>query len=381
VNVVVAGVISLPPFVPGIAWDWLHYALGLRDLGHDVTYLEELDSDWCVDPGGEPCAFEDSLNRRLFRETMERFELEGLQLLDGTPAPGSEPELSERCRAYDVLLNISGHARSPRVLDGAGRRAYIDQDPVYTQLWIAEYGQRELLDGHDVFFTHGLNIGTSRTHIPDGGIAWNHLLPPVVLDRWPVANGAAPRRFTTIASWTTYSDLEYDGEWYRSKYAEFDRFADLPSRVNSGTELEVALQSWREGDPGIERLREGGWHLSEAGRIGTLDGYQRFIAESRGEIGIAKEAYVKGRSGWFSDRATHYLASGRPVLAQATGFEEVLPTGEGLLAFATPEEAAAAIADVDRRYDDHCRAARAWAETHLDHRRVLPEVLERCLSA
>ena len=380
-NVVVAGVISLPPFAPGIAWDWLHYAIGLRELGHRVLYLEELDSSWCVDAAGRPCAFENSVNRDLFRATMDRFGLDGCQLVDGAPAERDERELVAWCRSADLLVNISGHVRSPVVLESVRRRAYVDQDPVYTQLWIAEYGKSELLADHDVFLTHGLNIGSPRTHIPDGGIEWHHLLPPVVLDCWPVANGEPPRGFTTIASWSTYSDLEYDGEWYRAKYAEFERFADLPTRVDGAAELEVALQSWREGDPGIERLRSGGWRVSSAGAIDSLDAYQAFIADSRGEIGIAKEAYVKGRSGWFSDRATHYLASGRPVVAQATGFEGLLPTGDGLLAFSTPDEAAEAIADVESRYDEHRRAARAWAERHVNHRVVLPEVLERCLAA
>jgi hypothetical protein len=373
-------VISLPPFSPGIAWDWLHHAIGLRDLGHDVLYVEEVDSAWCMDAAGRTCAFEDSVNRRLFAQIMSRFGLRGCQLLDGRATAGlTEEELAAWCREAELLVNISGHVRSPSVIDRVGRRAYVDQDPVYTQLWIAEYGAGDLLAGHDVFLTHGLNIGTERTHIPSGGIDWHHLLPPVVLDLWPVANGAPPARFTTIASWSTYSDLEYQGEWYRSKYAEFERFADLPARVEA--ELEVALQSYRDDDEGIQRLQSGGWRLSDAGRMGTLDGYQAFIADSRGEIGIAKGAYVKGRSGWFSDRASHYLASGRPVIAQATGFEQILPTGDGLLAFSTQEEAAAAITDVDSRYDEHCRAARDWAERHVDHRKVLPEVLETCARA
>ena len=129
---------------------------------------------------------------------------------------------------------------------------------------------------------------------------------------------------------------------------------------------------------GITLLREKGWFVSNASQIGNLSGYQGYISRSRAEIGIAKNAYVKGRSGWFSDRAAHYLASGRPVLAQATGFEEHLPTGRGLLSFETLDDAAAGVEEIDRDYKSHCRAAREFAEEYLDYRKLLPKMLETC---
>src|SRR5262249_36701740 len=200
----------------------------------------------------------------------------------------------------------------------------------------------------------------------------------VVPDCWPVHPPAAGARFTTIASWGGFGDLCYRGEGYRSKYEEFRRFAALPGQGGPG--VEVALRRHSEGDEGVRLLRDHGWHVTEAARIDDLAAYQGYIAGSRAEIGIAKNAYVRGRSGWFSDRSAHYLASGRPVLAQATGFERHLPTGRGLLAFADLEEAAAGVERIERDYPGHCRAAREIAEEFLDYRKVLPKLLDGCLS-
>ena len=156
------------------------------------------------------------------------------------------------------------------------------------------------------------------------------------------------------------------------------RLADLPIRANQ--EIELALKAYRENDPDIHHLREKGWLVCKSSEAGDLSGYQSYIARSHAELGIAKHAYVKGRSGWFSERSAHYLASGKPVLAQRTGFERCLPTGEGLLIFRDIDEACAGIEAINTDYERHCRAARAFAEEHLDFRKVLPRFLEAVMS-
>jgi hypothetical protein len=379
-RIIVAGVVSLSPFSPGFVWDWAHIAVGLGRWGHDVYYVEEVEPKWCVDAHGQKCRFEDSINRALFRTSMERFGLmeRACQLYNrGEAAFGLSPDaLAAVARDADLLVNISGHAKSDLLLGAVKRRAYVDQDPVYTQLWLAEYGKDLNLRAHDFFFTVGLNIGTPRSPIPDGGIRWHGLLPPVVLDYWPVRIDPSCERFTTIASWAGYRDLCYRGEWYGSKAEEFRRFAGLPRRADQA--FEVAMRRHEREEEGIRLLRESGWVVTEAGRIRDLESYQAYIAASRAEIGIAKNAYVKGRSGWFSDRASHYLASGKPVLAQATGFEWHVPCGRGLIAFGTMEEAVEGVRAINRDYREHCLAARAFAEEHLDHAKVLPRMLDVC---
>jgi hypothetical protein len=379
-RIIIGAVLSISPFSPGIAWTWMHHTVGLRRLGHDVYYVEEVGPRWCVDALGRPSAFEGSANRELFRATTERFGFgeRACQLYNGGEATFgmSLNRLVEVCRGADLLLNISGHLKSEFLLAGVKRRAYFDQDPVYTQLWHAEYGKDLNFRGHDVFVTVGLNIGTPHTRIPDCGVRWCHALPPVVLDYWPPRDGPSCARFTTVASWGSFGDLCYRGEWYCSKYAEFRRFAELPRKTGQG--FEAALRRHREDDEGVRLLWDNGWAVTEATRFADLSAYQGYIGRSRAEIGIAKGAYVRGRSGWFSDRAAHYLASGKPVLAQATGFERHLQTGRGLLAFDDLEGAAEGVAEINRDYPAHCRAARAIAEEFLDYRKVLPKLLEDC---
>jgi hypothetical protein len=377
-KIMVGAVLSVPPFSAGMAWNWMHTVLGLRKLGHRVCYVEEVKPSWCVDAQGRRCGYEQSVNREWFRATMARFGLTHVacQVYDSGKATTGLPfrQLLREAAETDLLINMSGHVKTEAILEKVRRRVYVDQDPVYTQLWRAEYGAGLDFDRHDTFFTVGLNIGTRFSHIPDGGVTWKHTLPPVVPELWPYRFEASAGRFTTVASWSTYGDLQYRGRWYRSKYAEFNRFAELPRRVDQ--QLEVRLKCFREDDPGIRRLRDNGWILSEAPDLGDLSRYQEYIARSRAEIGIAKGAYVAGRSGWFGDRWSHYLASGKPVLAQSTGFERLLPTGHGLLPFRDMEEAVAGIEAINRSYETHCRAAREFAEEYLSYAKVLPAMLD-----
>ena len=381
-RIIIGAVISLPPISAGCAWNRLQYVLGLRQLGHEVVVVEEVRPEWCVDETGRRCAYADSANRRGFIDIMRQFDLvdHSCQVYNAGEATAgmSRQALREFAADADLLVDISGHVTTDFVLDAVARRAYLDQDPVYTQLWRAEYGKDLRLDRYDVHFTVGLNIGTPFSPIPDCGITWHATLPPVVRDLWPAIDdgGAATAPLTTVASLYGYSDLQFRGEWYRTKYEEFRRFVELPRRT--GQPFEVLLKNFSDDDDGVRLLREHGWRVRKSNVTSDLFAYRDYIAASRGEIGITKGAYVKGRSGWFSDRTASYLASGRPALAQATGFERCLPTGRGVLCFDTLDQAAAAVEDIRSDYSAHCAAAREFAAAYLDARKVLPPMLEAC---
>lgn len=381
-RIVIGAVISLPPVSAGCAWNRLQYVLGLRQLGHEVVFVEEVRPEWCVDDSASRCSYAQSANRRAFIDIMRRFDLldHACQLYHGGESTTgmSRAAMEEFADGADLLIDISGHITTDFVLAAVRRRAYLDQDPVYTQLWHAEYRKDLRLDRYDVHFTVGLNIGTPCSPIPDCGIAWQHTLPPVVLDLWPVVDpvAAAAAPITTVASLYGYSDLQFRGEWYRTKYDEFRRFVELPRRT--GERFEVLLKHFSDDDEGVRLLREHGWSVRKSGITCDLFAYRDHIAASRAEIGITKGAYVKGRSGWFSDRTASYLASGRPALAQSTGFERCLPTGRGLLCFQTVDEAAVAVEELRADYAAHCAAARDWAAAYLDARKVLPAMLDSC---
>jgi hypothetical protein len=381
-RIIIGAVISLPPVSAGCAWNRLQYVLGLRQLGHEIVFVEEVRPEWCVDDAGRRCTYADSQNRRGFMEIMRQFNLldDSCQIYNGgEETTGMTREaVSEFAADADLLIDISGHVTTDFVLDAVARRAYVDQDPVYTQLWRAEYGKDLRLGRYDVFFTVGLNIGTPFSPIPDCGIAWHETLPPIVLGLWPAtddsASAAAP--FTTVASLYGYSDLQFRGEWYRTKYEEFRRFVELPRRADEA--FEVLLKDFGDNDEGVRLLRENGWRVRKSNVTSDVFAYRDYIASSRGEIGITKGAYVKGRSGWFSDRTAAYLASGRPALSQSTGFERCLPTGQGILCFDTMEQAAAAVGTIRSDYRAHCAAAREFATAYLDARKVLPAMLDAC---
>lgn len=379
-RILFSAAISQEPFSPGIAWDRIHWLHGLRELGHEVYFVEELQPEWAVDSQGEPTPYAASMNRRRFVELMERFDFSdrACQLYAGGEAT-SGLELARLLKAAegaDLLLNMSGHLKDRRVLERVAVRVYLDVDPVYTQLWVAEYGEDLGFGDHDLFFTVGLEIGRADCPIPSAGVRWRHFLPPVVPELWPLSRTPGAGDFTTVASLTGFSELRHGGRRYGSKYPEFRKFAGLPSAADAP--LEVSLKAFREEDPVIRAMRSGGWKIADAGRIAGLDEYRAYIARSRAEIGIAQEAYVAGSSGWFSDRSAQYLTAGRPVLAQATGFERHLPVGRGLLAFSTMDEAVAGIEEIDADYAGHCEAARRIAEERLSYRVVLPRFLEAC---
>ena len=394
-KIILGAVISLPPVSAGCAWNRLQYVLGLRRLGHDVCFVEEVRPNWCVGEDGRPCAYEDSINRRAFDAIMRRFDLLGrsCQIYDGGAETCglSRQALGIFAHEADLLINISGHVTTEWVLNGPARLAYLDQDPVYTQLWQAEYGRDLGLARYDVLFTVGLNIGTPASPIPDCGLTWRHTLPPVVPDLWegPAGGGhvlsdcnGRPTRFTTVASWGGYGDLCFRGEWYRSKYDEVRRFAELPRAAGPSSEFELLLKDFREDDDGVRLLRDGGWRVRRSGLEATdLSAYRNYLSGSDAEIGITKGAYVKGVSGWFSDRTASYLASGRPALIQDTGIQAHVPTGTGLLCFGDVEEAAAGAAAIRSDYTAHCHAARELAAEYFDYRMVLPAMLDACAAA
>lgn len=385
-KIILGAMICMPPVSAGCIWNRLQYFIGLLKLGHDVVFLEEVKPKWSIDDAGRPCAYSDSLNLRAFSEVMARFGAldRSCQLYNGGEATFgmTRDDLHRFAREADLLIDISGHVTTDFVLDAVKRRAYFDHDPVYTQLWISEYGKDLNLRRYDAFLTLGLNIGTPFSHIPDCGIQWHASLPPAILEHWDDAWQAgidlSATRFTTVASFSGYGDLCYRGEWYRSKYDEFRRFADLPKR--SRQECEVMLKDFKDDDEGVQLLREGGWTVRKSPESADLDLYRRYIAHSRGEIGITKGTYVKGRSGWFSDRTASYLASGKPCLVQSTGIEHWLPVGQGLLTFSNVDEAVAGMQSINEDYATHCQAARDFAAEYLDYRKVLPPVLEACFA-
>jgi hypothetical protein len=380
-RIIVTGMIAQYP-LGGMTWHYLQYLLGLARLGHDVYYLE--------DTGAAPyrpvervktqdCAS----NVAYLAGVMSRFGLGDKwayclfmgQQWFGLP----DAERRAALRSADLLLNVSGALARPQVYRQVRRLAYVDTDPVFTQVKLAggEATDRARVDAHDVHFSFGEHLSGA---VPDTGHRWRPTRQPIALAEW---HPQTPRRevLTTVMNWAAKPEpLVYGGQTYGQKDLEFPRFLDLPARV-APTVLEVALNAGKGHRAPYSLLASKGWRVVDPEAVCLdLDSYRRYIESSRAEWSVAKHGYVQGQAGWFSERSACYLAAGRPVVVQDTGFSAVLPVGEGLVPFTTLEEAVAAIREVEGNYARHAKAARAIAEEWFDSDKVLKRLLEEALS-
>jgi hypothetical protein len=372
-TLIVAGSVAQRPAAGGHTWVFLQYLLGFRDLGWDVLLLDRLEPDMCVGANGEPCPLEDSVNLRYLHDVVERFDLEDSYALlfdGGKVCLGmSREQLHERATRSALLLNVNGFIEDPEVIDRAQRTAYLDIDPGFGQMW-RELGLHDPFVGHDFYVTVGENIGQAGCEIPTGGIDWVTTPQPVVLDRWP-SQPPDGRAFTSVVSWRgPAAPVVYGDKTYGLRVHEFRKFAALPKL--SSASFEIALDIHPADETDADLLRSNGWLLVDPRAVADDPwSYQRYVQQSMAEVMIAKNMYVESRSGWFSDRSICYLASGKPVLAQDTGFTRLYETGEGLVAFNDLEEAVAGAEQITSDYERHARAAREIAETYFDSRKVL----------
>jgi len=399
-RIVVTGLIAQHPSLGGVAWDYVQYPAGLAKLGHDVYYLED-SGQWTYRlDGGETkesrIAFDPTANVRHLATVMERFGLRDRWMYRFPIRPRwyglPHRRRSDVLSTADLLINVSGTLRRPTDYRSIPRLAYIDSDPVFTQVKLQlRHGQRKFqnrFSAHDVIFSFGERIAGSEYA---DGMNWRPTRQPVLLSEWQPEE---PTRdvFTTVLSWTSYQTLRYRGRWYGQKDAQLKRYLGVAQAVRP-VKLEIALggtqhAAWQthgvmsgSGSTPAEMLRRAGWQVADAASaVGSLDQYRRYVATSKAEWSVAKHGYVAGRSGWFSCRSACYLAAGRPVVVEDTGFSSVLPTGEGILAFSSPDEAVDTIRDVTARYDRHARTAQALAAEYFDSDRVLTRLVEEAMS-
>ncbi len=377
-TILLGGMVASVPHQGGATWAVLQYALGLRRLGHDVWLVEELDPG---ERAPRPSELESSKSGAYFRALAARFALEDRSalLVGGTEQTlgVSYERLRDAAGRADLLLNESGLLRDEQLVRGIPVRAYLDLDPAFAQVW-HEQGIDVGFEGHNRFVTVGQAIGTPGSPVPTCGIDWIGSLPPVVLERWPRADPAPEGAFTTIGNWRGYGSVEHQGVFYGQKAHSLRHFISLPARTSA--RLQLALTIHPDEKPDLQALDENRWPRVDPVEVaGDPDRYQSYIRASKAELGIVKSGYVESRCGWFSDRSACYLASGRPVIAQETGFSRFLPAGEGLLSFDGMESLVAGIDEIERNYDDHARAAHALAEEHLDSDTVLTRLLERVM--
>jgi hypothetical protein len=365
VRIVVSGRLAAVPAQGGATWAVLQYVLGLRRLRHDVWFVE-------------PVERVDQHQVRYFRDVVGTFDLEDRAVLyeeGGAAAAGTALDrLLDALGTADLLVNISGVLRDPELLERPARRLYLDVDPAFTQLWHLQ-GVDVGIDGHERYATVGGLIGSASCTVPTCGLDWIPTDQPVVLDEWPAVEELRHDALTTVGHWRGYGSIEHAGTIYGQRAHSMRTLVELPGLVDTPLMPALAIHPGETDD--LESLDRNGWQVLDPEAVaGTPHSYRAFVQGSLGEIGIPKAGYVTSRCGWFSDRSVCYLASGRPVVVQDTGFSELVPTGDGLLAFDTTGQAAAAVDDLRSRYPRHARAARELAVAYFDSDRVLSRLLE-----
>jgi hypothetical protein len=376
---VVVGFIGKLPMAGMMLYN-LHYILGLQDLGYDVHYVEQQNSaEDYYDPRLNEMTSSVIYGREYVRSNLDTFGIgvDRFSIIDidrschGSGWDGLEAALAKA----DFVLNLADATWFDE-LERCPKRAFVDGDPVFTQAAMLSGGPlANTISKYEVLFTYCNRMGKADCFVPSAGREWFATRPVVSTRLWraDVPEDPALLPMTNLMNWSAGAEPELRGQIYRQKGPELERFITIPLLARGPFVLALGGGDLEP----RQRLRQNAWIIVDPLSItASFEAYSGFINRSRADFGIAKHAYVASRSGWFSDRATCYLASGRPVLHQDTGFDDWLPVGEGVLIFATIPEALDALKELDANYAQHARAARSIAEEHFEARTVIGRMLD-----
>ncbi len=377
---IVAGYLARYP-LGGHLLSQYHFLAGLAKLGYEVVFVEHHGwSNACYDPRTNTMSDDPTYG---LSQILPFFKSIGSRRWCYVDAAGTwhglqQDDVRNLCHNAAVVVSVSSTTWLDELRE-CNTRIFVDIDPGFTQFKMSPTpnascpGYASPYD-FNFHFTFGERIGQPDCPIPTHGLRWQPIRQPLARELIQPRFTPQARRFTTVMSWTAYGSMEYRGVTYGQKNLEMLKFLDLPRRT--GEVFEIALGGVGAPAP---QLQDAGWVITEAlAATGSVDAYLGYIGNSRGEFSVAKDGYVRTRCGWFSDRTVAYLASGKPVIVQDTGFREVLPCGEGLFAFQTADDVVAAMEEIGRDYGRHCRAARRIAEDYFDSHKVLTAMLTAC---
>jgi hypothetical protein len=383
-RIVVMGFMAGCP-IAGVVWQHIHYIVGLQRLGHEVYYIED-----SARLPYDPLTFEITNDYGYALKNLARlarqFGFEDrwafcARYLPDEPCYGlSIEKIRDLYRTADAILNVCGTQELNADLAQSERILYVESDPGVEQILVDQGDPKPIdyLSRHRTLFTFGENIGRPECPIPTHQFQWLPTRQPVVTDFWKSDAPPPPDAlFTTIANWNTsgLKDIEWRGDKYLwSKSLEFLKFVEAPARAGEAFELATTIR-----DAGtVERFRQSGWQFSNPDRISLEHNeYVDFIRRSKGEFTVAKDQYVRLRTGWFSDRSACYLAAGRPVITQETGFTRLYGGDRGLLAFQTLDDIVEAVRAINADYPAHSRAAYEIAAEHFEATKVVASLLDR----
>ena len=379
-RIIVFGILFWYPLA-GVTYQFLHYLIALRRLGYDPYYIED-SGRWIYDPALNDLSPDATRNIEAVVPVLEAHGFGNRWAFRGSYPEGrcygmTDDQILTLYRDADAFLNVTGAQEIRDEHRQCRRRIYVESDPFASQVQVANGHEPTIraLEAHDTHFTFGENIGQPDCTVPVERFHWQPTRQPVVMDLWQHSFSGAGAPYTTITTWHNKGkDIEYKGErFYWTKDREFERFLALPQRRTGPFELAVGVP-----DDVRQRLDERGWRQRRSIDLSaSVTGYRDYIQRSRAEFTVARDQYVRPRTGWFSDRSACYLAAGRPVITEDTGFGKFIPTGRGLFAFTTMDDVLAAIDAIESDYAGHCRAAREVAANYFGAERVVKSLMSR----
>lgn len=381
-KIIVFGILFWYPLA-GVTYQFLHYMLGLRQLGYDPYYIED-SGRWIYNPLINDLSPDASENIERVAPILEDYGFKERWAFRGYYPGGecygmSEAQILKLYSEADAFLNVTGAQEIREEHLACRRRIYVESDPVGSQIRVVQGDETLIadLEAHDTHFSFGENLGAPDSGIPTARFEWLPTRQPIVMNLWDSLDNTPGIAYNTITTWDNKGgkDITYQGEtYYWRKAREFEKFIDLPHQRS--VQFEIAAADVSQDVRYL--LQKHGWSQVDSMELSqNLNYYRNYIQRARGEFTVAKDQYTRLHSGWFSDRSACYLAAGRPVITQETGFSKFLPTGKGLFAFNTMEDILAAVDAIESDYEGNCQAAREIASEYFAAEKVIGSLMER----
>jgi len=383
-RIVIMGFMGSMP-IAGVIWQHIHYVVGLQRLGHDVYFIED-SARLPYNPETFEVTDEFDYAAKVLSRLADEFDFKNrwaycARYLAKNPTAGLPlKKIRQLYREADAILNVCGTQEFNNDLLVSDRILYVESDPGVEQIKIDKgvKSTMEYLRRHRALFTFGENVGTKSFPVPTHGFKWLATRQPVVTGFWKTRRSPASAPvFTSVANWSTsgLKDISWRGERYLwSKSREFLRFVSAPAKAGETFELATNIKDSKT----RTKFQRNGWRLRCPLQM-SVDYwlYRDYIQRSKGEFTVAKDQYVRLNTGWFSDRSACYLAAGRPVITQETGFTKNYGGKAGLLSFRSVGEIVDAVEEVNRDYANHSRAAYDIAREFFEAEKVLKSILDR----
>ncbi len=367
------------PLGGNLSWA-LQYLVGLQELGHDVYMVEKYVHDnSCYDPEklvfSNDCTYGVKVVSKLLSDY--GFEKKWCFVESGEVYHGlSRKGIGAVFKRADLYMENGAHGAWEEESLHAKCRVYIDVDPMFTQIkfYNNNVGGKPI-PKFDHYFTNGLNVGKEGNTIPTNGINWKYIFNPVNSSLFKHVAPPPNAPYSTIMNWKSYDDrVYYKGVEYGHKNIEFEKFRSLPTMVKAP--LEMAVSGLK--DENSEIVRKNNWSIKSAQKVTfSFNAFREYLQSCKGEFSVCKNMYTATNSGWFSDKSAAFMASGRPVIVQETGFSKYLPVGAGLFAVNNVDEAKEAIETIESNYEWHCEKAWEIANEYLSTNKVLGNFLKQ----